>query len=329
MNSSIRGLHICCLTRITLGHDVKGGMEVHVDTLARGLASRGYRVSIVTTGRADGTQEETSDGVRTFYVAGTTPGRYSDAWGHALRNHLERLHAEDPIDVIWGEGAGAYYYLKWHRNPLDIPVVTFLQGTYLGELGTVWNLARVSGEWRRLAHFVPWRTIQYFRWDLWYTHGADAVIGASRENAALARWGYLLPRHKVIPSINGVDVERFAPDPAAGRRLRQALDLPADVTVLLHCSRLESEKGAEISLRAFARLAASHPAARLVVAGDGSQRDGLRALAAAVSGLLADPAARERMGAAARQKAVQALSAARMADDVLAVFHQVASRNGA
>ncbi len=251
-------------------------MEVHVATLARGLARRGHRVTIVTSGHPEGIEREDADGVTTHFLAGTTPGRYSDAWGRTCGPYLAALHSADPLDVIWGEAAGAYYYLKWHGNPLAVPVVTYLQGTYLGELGTVWTLARRHGEWRRLLGFFPWRTIQYFRWDLWYTHGADLVIGASHENAALARWGYLLPQRKLVASVNGVDVDRFYPDPEGGRRLRERLGLPDDVPVLLHCGRLEPEKGAQISLRAFARLRAEEPSMRLVVAGDGSQREELR-----------------------------------------------------
>lgn len=273
------GLHICCLTRITLGHSVKGGMEVHVDSLARGLVARGHQVTVVTTGRTDGTEVETIDGVRTFYLSGTTPGRYSRDWGRATLNCLERLHAEDPIDVIWGEGAGAYYYLKWYRNPLAIPVFTFLQGTYLGELGTFWTTFCAKGEWRRLFKVIPWRTIQYFRWDLWYTHGADVVIGASRENAKLAQWGYFLPRRKVVASVNGVDVDQFSPDPVKGQSLRKRLGISDDIPVLLHCSRLEPEKGGDVAIRAFAQLRSQHPSLRLIIAGDGSQREELLALA--------------------------------------------------
>ena len=144
-------MHICCLTRITLGHAIKGGMEVHVDTLARGLAERGHRVTIVTSSRTDALKEDKAGGVRTVYLDATRPGRYSHAWGHAASKYLAELHREDPIDVIWGEGAGAFYYLKWYRNPLRLPVVTFLQGTYLGELGTFWARARFLGEWRHFS----------------------------------------------------------------------------------------------------------------------------------------------------------------------------------
>jgi glycosyltransferase involved in cell wall biosynthesis len=403
-------LHVCCLTRITLGHRVKGGMEVHVDTLARGLAERGHRVTIVTTAREDGVAEETIGGVRTVYVAGTPPGRYSHAWARALPGALDRVHADAPIDVVWGEGAGAHYYLRWHGNPLRRPVVTFLQGTYLGELGSMWNVTRLTGRWPAFVRYLAWRTIQYFRWDLWYTHGADHVIGASRENAALARWGYLLPRARVTASINGVDVQTFRPDPAAGDGVRAALGIPVDAPLLLFCGRLEPEKGADVAIRAAAALARARPALRLVIAGTGSTSGRLVALAAAlgladrvhftghvdnaqlpayynactvflyptlavesfgiavaeamacarpvvasrlggvqtsiddpengclvrpgdpvavaaqVARLLDDPWEAARVGSSARKKAVQALSASRMVDDVVAVFAKVTGR---
>jgi glycosyltransferase involved in cell wall biosynthesis len=406
-------LHVCCLTRITLGHRVKGGMEVHVDTLARGLADRGHRVTIVTTAREDGVVDETVAGVRTLYLADTPPGRYAHAWARALPAALARLHAETPIDVLWGEGAGAHYYLRWHRNPLRLPVVTFLQGSYLGELGSMWNTTRLNRRWPAFARYLGWRTVQYFRWDLWYTHGADHVIGASRENAALARHGYFLPRRKVTASVNGIDVQTFRPDAQAGGRVREALGLPAGAPVLLFCGRLEPEKGAEVAIRATAALAASHPGVQLIVAGTGSMatayaaltaelglaarvhfvghvdnarlpayynactvflyptlavesfgiavaeamacarpvvasrlggvqtsiddpengclvRPGdVAALTARVARLLENPWQAARVGEAARKKAVEALSAPRMVDDVLAVFAKVIGRPAA
>jgi glycosyltransferase involved in cell wall biosynthesis len=397
-------MHVCCLTRITLGHEIKGGMEVHIDMLARALADRGHRVSIVTTSHPLGVERQSEGGVTVHYLPGCRPGKYSHEWGNATPEFLARLHQEEPIDLIWGEGAGAFYYLKWFRNPLRLPVVSFLQGSYLGEMGTFLSLARFEGMWGQFLRFAPRRTVQYFRWDLWYTHGADAVIGASRENAALARWGYLLPARKVSASVNGIDPQHFKPDAAARTALRADLGLAETTTLLLHCSRLEPEKGAQYSIRAFAQLAARFPDSRLLVAGNGTRRQALETLAegldlgervmfvdhvpnqelpafynacdvflcptiavesfgitvaeamacgrpvvafrrggiqtsidhgvngllvkagsvgglaAATTGLLADPEMHRRIGEAARRKAVESLSVERMTEDVLKVF---------
>jgi phosphatidylinositol alpha-mannosyltransferase len=67
---------------------------------------------------------------------------------------------------------------------------------------------------------------------------------------------------EIVP--NGVDVERFASaQPLA----------PAMGRYLLFVGRLESRKGFPIAVQAFERVAPAYPDLRLVVIGDGSQRD--------------------------------------------------------
>ncbi|HJU47877.1 MAG TPA: glycosyltransferase, partial [Gaiellaceae bacterium] len=56
--------------------------------------------------------------------------------------------------------------------------------------------------------------------------------------------------------------------------------LPADARVLLAVGRLERQKGLDVALRALAAVRRDHPAAHLVVLGEGSLREELVALAA-------------------------------------------------
>jgi phosphatidylinositol alpha-mannosyltransferase len=74
----------------------------------------------------------------------------------------------------------------------------------------------------------------------------------------------------IVP--NGVDVSRFADaSPAA---------LPAG-RHLLFVGRLEERKGFAIAVRAFAQLAARYPDLRLLVIGDGTERDAVETLSPA------------------------------------------------
>ena len=91
-------------------------------------------------------------------------------------------------------------------------------------------------------------------------HVADAVqaaLGGARPHVVLT----------------GVDTERFAPGDRAAAR--DALGLPVDVPVVGIAARLERVKGVDIALRALAAL----PGVRLAVAGSGSERANLQALA--------------------------------------------------
>jgi glycosyltransferase involved in cell wall biosynthesis len=74
----------------------------------------------------------------------------------------------------------------------------------------------------------------------------------------------------------GVDLARFAPNPAARRDVRTALGI-GDAPMVFSAGRLVSKKGFEYLIDAAAPLAAAHPALRVFIAGDGDLRDVLAA----------------------------------------------------
>jgi len=79
---------------------------------------------------------------------------------------------------------------------------------------------------------------------------------------------------------NGVDLDRFAPDPRAAAELRQRYTIDPRETVLLTASSLLPWKHPEVILQACGLLAKQGVPFRLLVAGDGVLRPGLEALAA-------------------------------------------------
>jgi glycosyltransferase involved in cell wall biosynthesis len=74
----------------------------------------------------------------------------------------------------------------------------------------------------------------------------------------------------VIP--NGVDVDRFAPQPERRRAIRAELGIAADAPAAGILAALRPEKNHELFLRAAARVRVTLPAARFVVIGDGPER---------------------------------------------------------
>lgn len=85
-----------------------------------------------------------------------------------------------------------------------------------------------------------------------------------------------LPPSKISVITNGVDVERYAPRPRAGR---EVLGLPPGDRLIGHVARLEAEKDQAGLLHAFRIVLNACPDARLVLVGDGSRRGELHRLA--------------------------------------------------
>jgi len=98
---------------------------------------------------------------------------------------------------------------------------------------------------------------------------ADHVT-ATGARLAEATLRYVPPRKPVTVIPYGVDLEQFRPQPH---------DRRSDVTIG-SVGRLSSEKGLRYLLQAFAQIGASQPRVRLILAGDGPERQRLERLAA-------------------------------------------------
>ena len=78
-----------------------------------------------------------------------------------------------------------------------------------------------------------------------------------------------LPADRVLAIPNGVDGDRWATAEPADRA---SLGLPPDGPVLLFAGRLSAQKDPDTLLAGYAALAATHPDASLLIAGDGPDR---------------------------------------------------------
>ncbi|RKE59761.1 phosphatidylinositol alpha-1,6-mannosyltransferase [Dietzia kunjamensis] len=86
------------------------------------------------------------------------------------------------------------------------------------------------------------------------------------------------PRARLVHQPGGVDTERFRPDPARRRAIRDRYGL-ADRDVIVCLSRLVPRKGQDMLIRAMPEIARRVPGAVLVVVGGGPYRRTLEGLA--------------------------------------------------
>ncbi|GIG23083.1 D-inositol 3-phosphate glycosyltransferase [Cellulomonas chitinilytica] len=275
-----------------------GGMNVYVLELSRALAARGARVEIFT-------RATSSDLPETVVLPGT------DATGRELTHDESRdvllAHAVEPgvTPPVLVHHVPAGPFERLDKN--DLPGV--LCGMAAGVLRS--EAARRPG-WYDVVHSHYWLSgqvgrIAADRWEVPLVHTAHTL--ARVKNASLAPGdspephGRVLGEEQVVAEADalvastpceanelvelygadpsrvhvvepGVDLDRFAPVPAADRlAARRALGLPVDRDVVLFAGRVQALKAPDVLVQALGVLRATgRPVPLLVVLGGPSGR---------------------------------------------------------
>lgn len=248
-------------------HPHVGGVEEVVRQLAHALGRRGHRVLVITNRwPRDLPREETFEGIPTFRLPLRTPNagfrsRLSYLASHrAVTREVTRLLREHRADLahVHCVSANALYARRACRRASDggdrLPLVVTSHSERTMDADRIFERSPFMNRVLResLAE-------------------ADFVTACSRDTLDdLTRFmrGAMCPRHRVI--LNGVDLSEFSSD-----RRGAAFSHPRPYVFAL--GRFVRPKGFDLLLQAFARsrIAASHD---LILAGDGPERDQLRAL---------------------------------------------------
>ena len=260
----------------------RGGVQDIVWSLCAGLSARGHQVTLVTTGRREGSVTETLGGVRVEYLTSVPPMRATGAWERDSRGCLERLaHEHGAWDVVHSQSfCGLHLIAAWP----GVPVVASLHGTHWDELRTRAGLIRESLPARPAAALKA-SALWGLMLGRYLNEGprlkrAHGVIATSVEQRKVLLERYGVDEARLHDVWNGIDAQMFSPRPA-DLALRAKL-APEGGPIVLAVARLYQEKGIHHALRAWPQVLRAQPGAVFVIAGDGPYRGDLEALAASL-----------------------------------------------
>jgi glycosyltransferase involved in cell wall biosynthesis len=204
-----------------------------------------------------------------------------------------RRFRPDVVQVHESDGGLAALLVAWLAPSLEPRprLAALLQVSYREERRAVrplrWGarvLGRPSAVERRFRRFKAPLQIALG----WLTaRAADRVLAPSAATAAELRRDYRVGEVAVVPNAMG-ETPVEGPATAGGERPVPAMEGPADggegaAGYLLVVGRLRIRKGVDVLLAAMPELLRRHPAARLLIAGDGEHRAALEREAAALA----------------------------------------------
>jgi len=224
-----------------------GGAERQLVELARGLHARGHVVKVVVFyagGPLEGDLRTAGVPVEVLHKR----GRY-DLAGFNVRL-AKSLRAGRP-DVVHGYLGGPNIMASMLKPIHRARVIWGIRASEMdGSQYGRWN--RLDGQFeRRLAQFP------------------DLIIAnAHAGKRAIVGKGY--PSHKIVVIPNGVDTERFRPDPDGRARVRAEFGIDDATPLIGRVGRLDPQKDFPAFLEMARRVGAVRPEARFICVGQGN-----------------------------------------------------------
>jgi glycosyltransferase involved in cell wall biosynthesis len=236
------------VTHVVLSLEI-GGLERVVADLAREGRNLGQTISVLCL-------ERTGTLAKEVEALGTRVECLNKSPGVRLglvRDIAAKLRELKP-DVVHTHQVGALFYCSRAMRKSNVPILVHTE-----------HGKHYSSRWRtRLLGRLAGRR-------------ADRFFCVSSDIALEVRCCHIVNPAKIVIVPNGIDVERFRPQPGDG--LRAKLNIPTESPVIGAIGRLSEIKQQHILLRAFAQIATATPNARLLIVGDGPLRQELESLA--------------------------------------------------
>jgi len=250
-------MKICMLS--SFYHPLTAGSEVFTKEISERLAADGHEVHVITGSWLQLTRNETirrvhvhrvpSIWLKNLALPSVAPGLFFK--GLDIVKECDIIHAH----LAFPPGAVGATIKKLTNKPL----LTTVQG---GDVG----IYPQSGLGQFFVFIKP--LVSYS------LKNSDRVTAIS---AFLADKAKDLGAREVILVRNGTDIDRFNPD-APFKEIKKRRGI-TDGPIILTVSRLVPKNGVDVLISAFAKLKEEIPNTRLVIAGDGPERNALEKLA--------------------------------------------------
>lgn len=242
-----------------------GGAEVFVIKLAKFLLKKGHSVDIITLKHSKNHPKfEVIDGVNVYrvnYINFKGLGFITSCL--SLLKTILKNNPQIKYDLIHSVGesstsqAGAFF-----KKIKKIPHLITIQGGYIAER-----------DYLRKNNNINFRNKFFEKFIRWSFNNADSLHAISKTIAVESKD---LGAKNIIIIPNGVDEEMIKV--GLKREIRSKLNISPNTKIIISLSRLTPRKGFKYVIMAFSKFVKDFPDSRLIIIGDGPQRQELEEL---------------------------------------------------
>ncbi|MEP0806209.1 MAG: glycosyltransferase family 4 protein [Chloroflexota bacterium] len=266
------------------GQNPRDAAHIQQKYIAEGLRARGHAVTWVAPHGLDEvcvsdlTETETAPRTwttrRWFDLLSKAVWKLQQPFGVPYLNFFSNLRRYDAClqilpgyDVVFERNSLYNAGAAMACRKLRLPYVMFFDADQIAELDFMG---------KPLKGWLRWRARRLLRFNL-DTARRIVCVSEIAKRHLIQNWN--VPADKLIVLPNAVDVNRFQPDPNLGAQTRASLSLTTDQPLVVFVGSFYQWHDVTTLLRAFARVQSGRPEARLLLVGDGAERERMTALA--------------------------------------------------
>lgn len=243
-----------------------GGIASHVFDLSRALIRNGVETHVVTCNFPGAREYENIDGVNLHRFEAYAAGDSFLSWALRMQENMERrgcdlINSLKGVDVIhahdWLSGVAGIGLKNLYRKPLIITMHSTEYGRRTG----------IHNDLQACIHEI----------EGWLCYESWRIITCSYYMRDHVSWCFHIPENKICVIPNGVDVTKFYFS-FNYWEIRNRFAHESE-KILLFVGRLVPEKGLDVLIKALPIILGNGVNAKIVVVGEGPQRDEYQRLA--------------------------------------------------
>lgn len=237
--------------------------------IAKGLALRGHKVTVIAAKTPLGKPEVHRDGVRVFYLYEGYPNFGHMKFEEACYRKFKELHQQEAFHLVHSIDRSASLIGK-HRQSLNVAVAYDVEATQMSQIFSILGMVQESVKsLLQTGIAVVYKFLStYLSGDRELLLNADGVFVTSPQQRIFLERYYLYPEFHTYTVPYGIELGDLSPRPEA-LELRKKLKLPDNAHIAVTITDMAEPQELKNILRAFERVAVKKPNAYMIIVGNG------------------------------------------------------------
>jgi 1,2-diacylglycerol 3-alpha-glucosyltransferase len=237
--------------------------------IARGLASRGHQVTVISGKSPLGKAEITRDGVRVFYLFEGFPNLSHLKFEDAVYEKFVSLHQSDKFHLVHSIDGSAFRIAR-HKKQFGVAVSYDVEATQMSQIFSILGMGqeKVSSLLTTGVAVLYKFLTTYLGRDRQLLKTADGVFVTSPQQRIFLERYYLYPDMRTYTVPYGIEIGDLSPR-SESQQILKKLKIPNGAHILLTIT--DMAEAAEVCnvLSAFEKVAIKKPNSYMIIVGNG------------------------------------------------------------